>query len=652
MKNKILTLITILFLLSMNINVNALMKDETVYTKLNYDGSIKSVIVNEYLKNTSKSDTMEDLSNLKDIINVNSNHTFTQNDFNLTWKSLGNDIFYQGKINKNLPVSVNISYEINGVNYKPSSMIGKSGKVKLTLKYQNKDKHVVHINGKKETLYTPFVVTTGLILDSKNNSNVEVINGKVINNGSNYIVAGISAPGMYESFDMEELKGLDEIIITYDTKKFELSSIYSAFTPKIIENSDLEAFDKLGSISSDVQKLTSSMNKIEDGSKILSNGINEAYNGSNTIKTKVSDSIASLKQDHKEVLDEKTLEMIKMSAMSEANLSEEELNAIAYQASQKATLTDEELNQISSLALSSVGTITLSGQQKNDIIANVNNMIEKDYAEEIKSGARNEVDTLLSSIVSKLSFTPQQMIALSENKIDDSVASILANNLNNVLLSNLTSSKEEIYVLAENSAMESAKKIASASAINAATISANQTASVLAPEVSKKVATTLTPKVAGKVSKEVASTLSPEVAGKVAPALAASVASSVKNEATNQIISSMTILNSGLEELTSGLSKLNDGSKELASGISTFNREGISKISSLSNKAEDVTNRVDALIKLGEEYQTFTMKSDSTDGSTKFVMVTESLKEKSKVKKITESKEKTNLWTRIKKLFN
>ena len=98
MKNKILTLITILFLLSMNINVNALMKDETVYTKLNYDGSIKSVIVNEYLKNTSKSDTMEDLSNLKDIINVNSNHTFTQNDFNLTWKSLGNDIFYQGKI--------------------------------------------------------------------------------------------------------------------------------------------------------------------------------------------------------------------------------------------------------------------------------------------------------------------------------------------------------------------------------------------------------------------------------------------------------------------------------------------------------------------------------------------------------------------------
>ena len=244
------------------------------------------------------------------------------------------------------------------------------------------------------------------------------------------------------------------------------------------------------------------------------------------------------------------------------------------------------------------------------------------------------------------------MIALSGGQINDDVANILATNLNHVLSNNLVSSKEEIYVLTENSAMESAKKIAQMSAISAASSSANQTAKALTPEVARNVAMMVAPSVAGETSKVVASELSPEVAGKVAPVVASKVVTAVKNEATNQITSSMTTLNDGLTTLTDGLSKLNDGSNELVNGIQTFNREGIMKISVLSNKAGEIKDKLEALVKLGNEYETFTMKSDDTEGSTKFVMVTDSLKAKEEVKTVIKTKEEETIWTRIKNLFH
>ena len=83
-------------------------------------------------------------------------------------------------------------------------MIGKSGKVRIEITYENHDKHIVQVDGKENTLYTPFVVTTATALSSKNNKNVEITNGKVVNNGSSYVLVALSAPGLYESLEIDE----------------------------------------------------------------------------------------------------------------------------------------------------------------------------------------------------------------------------------------------------------------------------------------------------------------------------------------------------------------------------------------------------------------------------------------------------------------
>ena len=71
----------------------------------------------------------------------------------------------------------------------------RSGKVKVTISYTNKDVHT--ISG--ETMYTPFAVVCGTIVDNENNKNIEVSNGKVIDNGDKSIVIGLALPGMQES---------------------------------------------------------------------------------------------------------------------------------------------------------------------------------------------------------------------------------------------------------------------------------------------------------------------------------------------------------------------------------------------------------------------------------------------------------------------
>ena len=49
----------------------------------------------------------------------------------------------------------------------------------MVLKYTNNDSHSVYINGKYETLYTPFVVATTTIIPNTTNKNINVTNVKM-----------------------------------------------------------------------------------------------------------------------------------------------------------------------------------------------------------------------------------------------------------------------------------------------------------------------------------------------------------------------------------------------------------------------------------------------------------------------------------------
>lgn len=342
-----------MLLVSLPINAKALTKDETVYGKFDNTGKIKSVYVNEHLINNTKESELKDYTELKEIFNLNGDETFNIDGSSIVWNSNGNDIFYQGKYENDLPVTLKITYKLDGKETNVSDMLGKSGKVDITIKYTNNDKHSMLINGKYETLYTPFVVMFGTSINETNTSNITINNGKVVSNGSKNFIVGISIPGLYESLKISNFKDLDTIKISYDTTCFELGSIYSVITPKVIDESDLKIFDKIDDLSNKVNTLQKNTDLIESNTLKL-------YNGSSLIRKNLLNSVNNLKNNSGNVLNEKELEAISTKVVNETNktftddykvkLGESTWKTVS--ASLKSS--DEVTNKVTSITTSSV----------------------------------------------------------------------------------------------------------------------------------------------------------------------------------------------------------------------------------------------------------------------------------------------------------
>ena len=156
---------------------NGLQKEETVYVNTTAGGEVTDVTVSDWLKNSGDSSNSEvkDASDLQDIKNVKGDETFTQNGNDLTWSTDGKDIYYQGKTEKNLPVSVGIKYYMDGTEVSPEALAGKTGHLKMEVTYTNTSKTTKTVNGKKTDIYSPFVMVTGMILPVDKFENVKPI---------------------------------------------------------------------------------------------------------------------------------------------------------------------------------------------------------------------------------------------------------------------------------------------------------------------------------------------------------------------------------------------------------------------------------------------------------------------------------------------
>lgn len=274
--NKIIGTVLVTGIILSPTSIFALEKKETIYTNLNYNGKVTKTVVNNHLYLEDKG-TVEDETELKDILNINGDEKYNLEGNKLTWSSSGKDIFYQGSTDKELPVSIKATYYLNGKKTSVKKMLGKEGTVKIVLSFTNNS------YDEKNKIYTPIVTTVGTIISDKENTNIEITNGKAVDTGTKNMLVGIASPGLYESTKLEELKGLDEITITYDTTKFSLNNIYIVATPKLLEESDLNVFNKMDTLSKSVNTLSESMDKIESGSSELENGTNTVLAGTKTI---------------------------------------------------------------------------------------------------------------------------------------------------------------------------------------------------------------------------------------------------------------------------------------------------------------------------------------------------------------------------------
>ena len=287
-------------------DADAVYKEETVYVNADATGTIDDVTVSNWLKNSgSVSGSLTDASTLKDIKNVKGDETFKASGDTLTWNTDGEDIYYQGTTDQNLPVSVKLTYYLDGKEIKPADLKGKSGHLKIQVDYTNKEKKTVSVDGKQEEVYTPFVMMTGMILPNETFSNVTIDNGKVISDGSKNIVVGFGMPGMKESLNLDESKTEDltipeSLCVEADVTDFTMSSTFTVALTDLLDDIDFDNIVDVDSLKSSLDELedaalqlVSGSDTLADGAGTLADGVNSYTEGADTLNDAIQKYLGS-----------------------------------------------------------------------------------------------------------------------------------------------------------------------------------------------------------------------------------------------------------------------------------------------------------------------------------------------------------------------
>ena len=285
-------------------------KEETVYVIADANGKSKKVIVSEWLKNQKGSDTLKDQSNLKDVKNVKGDQDFTKGSGDeLTWNAGGSDIYYQGTSDKQLPVDVTITYKLNGKTVSAKELDGASGKLTIEFTYKNNTGKTQKVNGKNVTIYQPFLMVSGLLVDNDKMSNVEVTNGKVINSGDKTVVVGMALPGLEESLGLADLTDSDgkkididvpqKVTIKADVSDFSLLTTVTLAENSALEELNLDDVDSVDDLKDSLKKLGDSSKELVDGTKELEDGVGELNDKSGDL----ADGVDKVNQGAKDLSD-------------------------------------------------------------------------------------------------------------------------------------------------------------------------------------------------------------------------------------------------------------------------------------------------------------------------------------------------------------
>ena len=262
-----------------NNDENPTEKTETVYSVLNSDGSISDTIVSSWLHDEDGINNIKETLNLKDVKNIKSNEKPSKDGNTYTWNAKGNDVYYEGTATKQLPVSVKIRYELDGQEMSAKDIEGKSGHLKLTISFTNNYSKVKNINGKSIVIHPSYLAGGMLNMSTGNFSNVKCESGKIVNDGTNEMLAFANIPGLNETLRSAGLDKVnnqlgisDDVTVEADVNNFDLGSIMVGMTNEIDLASELGEIGSVSELTDGIDQLIEADDQLIDGSKQLYDG--------------------------------------------------------------------------------------------------------------------------------------------------------------------------------------------------------------------------------------------------------------------------------------------------------------------------------------------------------------------------------------------
>ena len=643
-------------------------KEETVYVKTAPDGTVREVTVEGVLKDTGESPLISDYSTLTDLRNTEGDEEFIwQSNGIVLWENHGEDIYYKGTAAEPLPVTVRITYWLDGQEIPPEELAGRSGEVRIRFDYENHAVQTVNVNGEDVSVRVPFVAITAAMLSDDHFSNVTVTNGKTVSMDGEIVVIGYALPGLSDSLRLADYEPTEEIELpeyvelTADVESFELDFTATVITDGLLEDADLSDLD-------DVDDLIDDMDELEDAIDELVDGVDELYDGAKEFGSYLSEYTGGAKQ-----LDEgakalaaglKTLNDSKNELMEGVEALQGGLDAVCT--GDLETLLDRLDGTLGTVTLpdgtvidsrgaaSAISTLLDDEQALHGALSGIEETLGQweDFADEAKgyvsavqtavSDAKSALEGISSDLTDKANEKARaQAVSAAESALagtdlsDEEKSSIKAQISGGIDLSSVTDPVAQQIGLAESAleklpALEIPQTSISDETVGQLVSDMQKQAGILQAYAGGLTGT------AGELADldELLTTLNGVMQtldegsrslAEGAGALADGVQQlSAGAEALSQGTAAFRQAGSALNE---GYDGLLDGIKALDEGVAEFGDEGVDGLTDLAgDDLRDVLRRVWALKEADGAYINFSGICDGQDGSVKFIIETDEIK--------------------------
>lgn len=652
---------TLADLLSVEVNDEEIGKEENVYILADANGNVHDTIVTNHLINNTDADTIRDYSELTDIENTKGNETYTANGKELTWQADGKDIYYRGNSTQETPVTQKVTYYLDGEEIAPQELAGKSGKVTIRFDYTNNSTYTEKINGEEVTVKVPYAAVTAMVLDDRF-THVEVTNGKLESNGDNAVAIGYALPGIKESLHVEDSDFVEELDlpeyfeITADVENFELDTamtiVVNAGTMVSMKEGDTSSLDTM------INDLVDATGKLKDGSADLADGLDtlqssladyasgmsELYSksgdlagGVNTLNASAASlnkGIQSLDKALNAPMGKEEQEAAKNAAAASVAKEFEEgktqevaaqiYSALRYAKTEDGSVTDGALytslydgaysaNAAEAVYNEVVRQVLLSaaGQPADSAITadQAAAGIQASFAKGAQTG--DQTSAAMYAVSSGMTSAQLAELLYAKSGAKDTLFAKTQSTIKAQLAAGR--SNEQIQAAVEQSMNTLATQLAGACQEVAS--QAAQTAVISGAESAKQT-------IASQIEAIQESGYS-----LVTGAGALSKGTQTLADQIPALTDGITALNDATTQIVDGVDQLTDGSHELADGMVEFDEEGISKIvNSYNGDIKPLTDRLQAMLDAGKEYQNFSGVAEGVNSSVKFIYKLDSVK--------------------------
>ena len=584
-------------------------KDESVYVSADASGKVKKTTVTEWLKNTEKG-SVDDETVLEDVENVKGNEKYKEgSDDSIVWESKGKDIYYQGTTDEELPVNMSITYKLDGKEISPKDLAGKSGKLEMTINYENKSKQNVDVDGQQTEMYTPFTLATAMMLPTDEYTNVTIDNGKIVSDGDKNIVVGVAFPGLSEDLGLDS-SNLDvdipsSVTITADVTDVSVGATYTMASANLLDSIGLDDVDSFDDLDDSINKLEDATNQLVDGSKELAEGTNtlngksgELISGVDKLAdgvTAYTDGVAGVADGANAINSNMALVKNGVSAAVEGTGKlatgvsgvQSGLNTVASGINTAIDNLNKSGENIKGLA----NQTALTDKEKQQIVSNVSAGLDQAG---LSKEQKDAVDTAIASAVNAASDETNKKVAYAANEYSEGMSG-------------------------------AASQLSAASSALTTVDPANPTATVAGGVAAVSAGIDeLQTKLGTGTADQPGLTTGVEALASGVSQLADGA--NELNQKSSTLKSGMSTLKNGGEQLVSGVGVLASGADTLASGISEYKTEAIDKLAdAFGGDIGKVTSRINAMKELGEDYKSYAGIKDGMNGSTKFIIETEAV---------------------------